>query len=220
MEYSSQLVDGHQVYFSADWINGLENEAHFTWYYHQAKLVYEKCDRSDRILEIGVGTGLLSDMLKKRGWSLSTLDIDQNKHPDHCASALDFDYKSHQIDSILAFEIFEHIPFDTFKKVIYKISASGVRRVCFSLPWNERKVFGITVKLPKLKEVSWSVWFPLNKICTHAHFWELSNRGRKIDGKELVDLSQVRDVFRQAGFELCLEKRSASIQYFSASRIK
>jgi hypothetical protein len=216
MEYNSQNIDGHEVHFSADWITDLENESHFNWYYHQAKLVYKKCDRTDRILEVGVGTGLLSDMLKKRGWNLRTLDIDEHKQPDHCVNALDFDYKVHRIDIVLAFEIFEHIPFETFKKVINKISDSGVKSVYFSLPWNERQVFGLSVKLPKFKVFSWSFWLPLNKINTYAHFWELSRKSRQIGGKQLISLAQVRNVFEQAGYVIRLEERSGYIQYLSA----
>ena len=220
MEYRRKNIDGYEVYFSADWIRGLETEPHFNWYYHQAKLVYEKCDRTDQILEIGVGTGLLSDMLKKRGWNVRTLDIDEHKRPDYCVSALDFDYKAHQVDIVLAFEIFEHIPFETFKKVIKKISESGVKSLYFSLPWNERKAFGLSVKLPKFKELSWSIWLPLNKITTHAHFWELSKESQQVGGKQLVSQTQVRDVFEQAGYALHLEERSGCIQYLSALSVR
>lgn len=216
MKYKSQKIDGYDVYYSADWINGLENEIHFNWYYHQAKLVYEKCNRDDRILEIGIGTGLLSDMLKKRGWKMKTLDIDEHKEPDYCVNALDFDYKVHHIDTVLAFEIFEHIPFETFKKVIRKISDSDVKAVYFSLPWNEVKAFGMSVKLPKFKEFSRSIWLSRNNITTHAHFWELSKKDRQLKEKQLVSFEQIKKIIEQAGFILKPEERIGGIQYFSA----
>lgn len=216
MKYKSQEVDGYEVYYSADWIDGLETEVHFNWYYHQAKLVYGKCNQDDRIIEIGVGTGMLSDMLKKRGWKIQTLDIDESKKPDYCMNALDFDYETHQIDTILAFEIFEHIPFETFKKVIKKISDSGVKSVHFSLPWNDAKAFGLSVKLPKLEELSWSIWLPRLNITTHTHFWELSKKAKTLKEKELVKLEVIKSIFKQAGFELQLEDRVGCIQYFSA----
>ncbi|MCP4553116.1 MAG: hypothetical protein GY834_14005, partial [Bacteroidetes bacterium] len=125
------MVDGNEVIYSSDWVNDLENEIHFNWHYQQAAIVYDKCNKSSNILEIGVGTNLLSDLLHRRKWSIKTLDIDEDKMPDYCASADDFEYED--IDVILAFEIFEHIPYNTFKSLINKISKSEVSSVYFSV---------------------------------------------------------------------------------------
>ena len=217
MEYKTQKVDGHEVYYSADWIKGLEAEIHFKWYYHQAKLIYDNCQRQEKILEIGVGTALLSDTLKKRGWNIQTLDIDADKQPDHCASALDFDYAGYQIDTVVAFEIFEHIPFTTFEKVIQKLTDSNIKNIYFSLPWNEKKVVGFELKLPKIRTLSWSLWIPRNKITTHAHFWELTSRPRQIKEKQLVTEASLNELFTRYGYKVTKVIRVGAIQYFSGS---
>jgi hypothetical protein len=217
MEYKTQKVDGHEVYYSADWVKGLETEIHFKWYYHQAKLIYDHCQRQEKILEIGVGTGLLSNTLKKRGWNIQTLDIDAGKQPDHCASALDFDYAGHDIETVVAFEIFEHIPFTTFEKVIKKLSDSNIKNLYFSLPWNEKMLVGFELKLPKIRALSWSLWIPRNKITTHAHFWELTRRPRNIPEKHLVSEALLRDLFTQCGYVLNSVTRKGAIQFFSAN---
>lgn len=216
MEFKSQKIDGHEVYYSADWIKNLEAEIHFRWYYHQAKMVYVLSERSEAILEVGVGTGLLSDMLKKRGWNIKTLDIDEGKHPDFCANALDFDYRAHRIDTVLAFEIFEHIPFLTFEKVIENLRLSGIGKIYFSLPWNERKAFSIKVKFPKLREKMWTLWWPKNQVTTYAHFWEISHKDKSVGDKKLISLETLYDVFGKYDYKLTLNNRVGSIQYFSA----
>ena len=118
MDYKTKKVDGKDVLYSSDWIHGLEQEIHYNWYYHQAKIVYDNCTRKDKILEIGIGTGVLSDILKKRKWEVTTLDIDEGKNPDICEDALSFNYLKAKIDVVLAYEVFEHIPFSTFHKLV------------------------------------------------------------------------------------------------------
>src|SRR5690606_34178327 len=150
MEYRKKIVDGHEVIYSSDWINNLETRRHFNWYHIQAELVYMFCQRWERILEIGVGTGLVSDLLANRGWNIKTLDIDEGKRADYHQNALDFDYKKNDINVIMAFEIFEHIPLETFMKLIEKISNHGVDRIYFSVPFNKRRVLHLDLKLPKI----------------------------------------------------------------------
>lgn len=218
MKYKTRLIDGHEVCFSADWIEGLEREIHFNWYYQQAELVYKNCAKNERLLEIGIGTGLLSDLLKKRKWKIQTLDIDDEKNPDFCASAAEFDYTASDIDVVLAFEVFEHMPFLTFEKVIAKIAKSDVRRVYFSLPWNERSLLEFKVKLPKVPGMSLSWAVSKGRIDTPAHFWELSKQNRDLGGKRLVRVESVKELFKAMGFDVNILKKINYIQYLEAAR--
>jgi len=218
MKYRKKIVDGHEVVYSPDWINDLESEIHFNWYYHQAELVYSNCTRDQKILEIGIGTGLLSDLLKKRGWDLITLDIDEEKRPDIVGNAVDFDYLANSIDVVLAFEIFEHIPYSTFEKVVQKLAEAKVQAVYFSLPWNERELLDFSFKMPKLNRKNWRLSLGRGEIATTAHFWELSKRGKNISRKKLVSLPTIMDLFERHGFVLTEKKKVGLIQYFSADK--
>lgn len=219
MEYETKIVDGHEVSFSADWINDLESEIHFNWYFHQASLVYSNCTKDEDILEIGVGTGLLSDLLKKRGWNIKTLDIDARKRVDFNESAVDFDYKKYSIRVVLAFEIFEHIPLSTFEKTLLRIAEGGVQNIYFSLPWNERPVAALSVKLPRLPVRSWSLALPGKQITTRAHFWELGRKDRKFDdGKMLLTLTSLDHIFNRSGYRLRRLNKVGNIEYFVASK--
>lgn len=218
MEFQKKFVDGHEVIFSADWINDLEQEIHFHWYYQQASLVYTHCSRDQKILEIGIGTGLLSDLLRKRGWKINTLDIDEKKNPDFCFSAIDFDYKKHLIETVLAFEIFEHIPLATFKKVIQKLAEAEVKNIFFSLPWNENRIIDLKLKIPKLPALEWQVSIPNGLINTDTHFWELSKKEKILKDKHLLTKKSLEKIFHGNNYTLLPLKKIGNIQYFSAQR--
>jgi len=220
VKYELKTVDGIEVCFSSDWIYEIETEGHFNFYYQQAKVVYDYCNRSDKILEIGVGSGLLSDLLKRRGWKVTTLDIDVEKSPDICESASDFDYLDASVDVVLAFEIFEHIPFSTFDKVIEKISASEVKGIYFSLPWNEVQLISFKLKLPIIDAWDFRLAIPRNKITTRAHFWELSKNKKEVDGKLLLTIETVRQLFEKYGYAINKLGKTGYIEYFQATKLK
>jgi len=216
MDYKFKKIDDIDVCFSSDWINELEEEKHFRYYHQQAKIVYDYCNRNDHIFEIGVGSALLSDLLKRRGWKVTTLDIDEDKKPDVCESASEFDYLNAAADVILAFEIFEHIPFSTFEKVIEKISASNVKEIYFSLPWNEVQLVDFKLKLPVIDSVKFRWAMPRNKIITKAHFWELSKKKKEVGGKLLVTIKDVERLFNKYGYAVNQLNKVDYIEYFQA----
>jgi hypothetical protein len=221
MKYEKQIVDGKEVIYSADWILGLESESHFRYYWKQLSLVYETCSREEEILELGVGTSLLSDVLRRRRFRISTLDIDPDKHPDYCANALDFDYSIKPFSTLLAFEIFEHIPFETFSKVIGAISQSSIGKIVCSVPWCERVVQPFTIKLPRIKAWEPSIRISRNNIGTPAHFWELKKTGppqEVNDKKLLVPVETIQSLFKRFGWNLQPLERRNNIQFLIATK--
>jgi len=216
MDYKFKKIDDIDVCFSSDWINELEEEKHFRYYHQQAKIVYDYCNRAESIIEIGVGSALLSDLLKRRGWKVATLDIDEGKNPDICASASGFDYSNAGVDVILAFEIFEHIPFSTFEKVMQALSLANVKKIYFSLPWNEVRLVDFKLELPIIKDVSFRLAIPRNKILTKAHFWELSKKKKELNGKRLVTRNDIARLFESHGYTLAGLGKVDYIEYFQA----
>ena len=134
MTHKSKTVDGKEVTYSTSWIKNLENEFHFSTYYEQAKHVYAHISREESLIEAGIGSGLLCDLLSRRGWNIKTVDIDSDKNPDFCSDVLSFDFNQGQFDALLAFEIFEHLPWDTFCKLLEKIQGTSISKILFSVP--------------------------------------------------------------------------------------
>jgi hypothetical protein len=221
MKYQRKIVDGKEVIYSADWILDLESESHFRYYWKQLSLVYETCSREEEILELGVGTSLLSDVLRRRRFRISTLDIDPDKHPDYCANALDFDYSSKPFSTLLAFEIFEHIPFATFSKVVDVIGDSSINKIIFSVPWCEHLIQPFTLKLPRVPAWSPSIKLRHNHIGTPAHFWELG-RIKTVqacnDEKLLIPFHELENLFSRSDWTIKRIDRRNNIQFLIASR--
>jgi 16S rRNA A1518/A1519 N6-dimethyltransferase RsmA/KsgA/DIM1 with predicted DNA glycosylase/AP lyase activity len=64
------------TYFGLDYLT----RSRFGSYYHQLSEIL-RCQR-ESVLEIGIGNGLISFMLRKTGPELTTLDFDESLKPD------------------------------------------------------------------------------------------------------------------------------------------
>ena len=159
---------------------------------------------------------MLSDLLKRRRWNVTTLDIDEDKNPDICASAVEFDYSSKKVDVILAFEVFEHMPYSTFKKVVDCLSGAKIKDVIFSLPWNEYRLVDFNLSMPIIRDIKIRIPIRKNKITTYAHFWELATHNKDLNGKRLVTLENIVDLFNENRYELTPLQKVKNIQYFKA----
>ena len=99
-----------EYHYSSHWIHELESETHWRLYWRQQKLMRDLVSAGDRVLEIGVGTGFTANYLRSKGVHVTTLDIDAEKQPDIVANVAQFDFPE-LYDAILAFEVFEHLPY-------------------------------------------------------------------------------------------------------------
>lgn len=60
----------------------IESKALRLLYLNQIYVIHKSCICDEKLFEFGVGTDLLSDLLKKGEFEVSTLDIDLDQHPD------------------------------------------------------------------------------------------------------------------------------------------
>jgi hypothetical protein len=98
------------------------------------------------------------------------------------------------------------------------MSGSGVAAIYFSLPWNERLLFSISFKFPKIRQISWRFSVPLGSISTKAHFWELSKKEKKIGDKRLITFDNLKDIFLKNRYSLKRLKKNSTIQYLEAKK--
>ncbi|NEP55950.1 MAG: class I SAM-dependent methyltransferase [Symploca sp. SIO2G7] len=216
MRYKKETVDGHELIYSSDWIHKIESLSHWSYYWHQAKLVEENFGREQKLLEIGVGTGFLTNYLRSRGQLIQSLDIDQKKKPDICAEASGFDYSSLKLDGVLAFEVFEHIPIQLFEKIIKQLSTNKVPKLLFSVPWNELRVFSLILKVPFMSKIQANIQLPRLKIYTATHFWELSVIPKKQAAKQLISQDELYQLFTENGYDCKQLTRVDNIQFYLA----
>ncbi len=168
----SQTVDGIEYSYVSEWIHQLEKEEHWRAYWRQMKLVLPALEHGDSILEIGPGSGFTSNYLRSKGYRVSTLDIDDKKSPDIVANLVEYPFPD-TYDHILAFEVFEHIPFDKFSAILPLLKKTFKKNLFLSVPSNYRIWFLAELIIPYFKEVSFCLKTKRRKINTEHHFWEL-----------------------------------------------
>ena len=172
--YKTENVRGVEYKYSAEWIHELESEDHWRLYWNQQKLMEGKVKTGDYVLEIGVGSGFTANYLRSKGVQIKTIDIDSQKKPDITANIVRYQFDE-LYDHILAFEVFEHIPFPEFKMVLRKICGVCQKYLFLSVPRNEKVWISCILKLPRVGKREFHLITLKRKVTNPAHFWELDD---------------------------------------------
>lgn len=208
-ELKCQKIGGISYQYSASWIHSLESEMHWRLYWRQQKIMQDLIKPGHRVLEIGVGSGFTANYLRSKEISVTTLDIDADKNPDIVANIVSYEFPD-SYDHILAFEVFEHIPFDIFKVVLKKISRRLQGCMFLSVPRNERLWFRAEITMPKIREKIFELVTLKRRITTPAHFWEIDDG--KIDGRDF------KDALTSSSFKILRFDKSFSREFFALAK--
>lgn len=181
-EATANPADDAKYKFSADWIKELESEDHWRLYWKQQDLLKDHLEAGDTLLEIGVGTGFTANYLRSKGHEVTTFDIDTEKQPDVVGNIVHHEF-DREYDHILAFEVFEHIPYDEFIQTLRMLRKTCRKTLCLSIPLGKRQLFLGEIKIPRLKKRQISLKIPKRKLWEH-HFWEVGYQGNS--QKQLV----------------------------------
>lgn len=144
---------------------------------HQINLMAKHFPNSS-IMEIGVGNGLATQLLREDGHAVTTFDIDRRLNPDIEGSIVDNDLSDGQFDAILCCQVLEHLPWEEVPKAlaqIHRIVGSGavisvptVQRVTgffyFSAKRNGKRQF----QVPFLSKTGQPM-----RVKGDSHYWEL-----------------------------------------------
>jgi len=189
----SEVVEGVEYRYSSDWIHEFESETRWRLYWRQQKLMRGLLAPGDRVLEIGIGTQFLANYLRSKGISVTTLDIDADKQPETVANVAVYEFPT-SYDAILAFQVFEHMPYEDFEAVLPRLAAAARRHVFISVPRNRRTVFGVRLKLPKLKSRSFVWKANKGRIDEPFHVWEVDFGG--------ITVHALEDAFARNGLRI------------------
>jgi hypothetical protein len=203
-----EIVDGIKYKYSSDWIHQLEGEEHWRSYWHQLRIILPHLNVGDTILEIGPGSGFLSNYLRAKGFHVVTLDIDDQKSPDIVANIVQYPFPD-PYDHVLAFEVFEHIPFEKFREMLPRLRKSIRKNLFMSVPLNHRIWFRADLLVPLFKQLSFSIRLRRRRIEAEHHFWELDYKQYSRE-KLLITLNE-------AGFERVSMERVKVLEFVQAS---
>lgn len=158
-------------------------------YWHQIDLV--RAQNPNSVLEIGVGNGIVCDMLKRLGFDVQTVDIDASLNPTHVASATSLPLPDKSVDVTLCAEVLEHLPFEESVKAMKEIHRVTKRIAIITLP-HAGYTFSFIFKIPLLSWIALGFKLP-HFWKTHKfngeHYWETGKKGwpRKKIRKALTD---------------------------------
>jgi 2-polyprenyl-3-methyl-5-hydroxy-6-metoxy-1,4-benzoquinol methylase len=176
------------IYFGPGYIS----PARFASYAYQLKEVMAL--KPKRVLEVGIGNGLVSCMLGRAGLDVTTLDFDPSLGPDIVASVTDMPVGDGSFDVVACFEVLEHLPFELFPRALAELRRASSAHVILSLP-DLTRIYKAEVTLPRLGPRRLSLALPFVPQRTHAfdgeHHWEIGVGG--------CSLRKVRDCLEGAG---------------------
>jgi len=153
----------------------------FISYHHQLRLIFSLGHKVKSILEIGIYNSLLTDILKRNGYEVTTADIDPNLNPDITLDlATDFSLPQDKFDAIVLFQVLEHLPYEQSEIALKKLAAATKKYLIISLPFNSTYLalqFRVS-DIPRPRYLFFKIpKFWSTKPISDQHYWEVGLKG-------------------------------------------
>lgn len=141
-DFNIQVSDTH---YAAQKYDTLER---FISYHYQIMSVLRLAPKT--VLEIGIGNKLVATYLKHEGVDVTTVDFDERLKPDIVADVRKMPVPDRSYDLVMACQILEHIPFETFEDALTELRRVTKRYAVVSLP-RRSSYFEFVLKFPFIR---------------------------------------------------------------------
>lgn len=171
-----------------DYYLRLPNKETWISYWYQ---LYEVLNTKPRtVLEIGPGNNIVSNVLRKLGIEVITVDINRNLQPDILCSVTNLsECINRQFDTILCAEVLEHLPFEYFEKSIEEIWKVTKQYVMLSLSEGNSSL-RINMKASFTRQINLVLDIPfLKRSLGRGHYWEI--------GRDDYSLQKISSIISQ-----------------------
>ncbi len=152
-----------------------------------------------KVLEVGPGNYIVTDILEKMGICVKTLDFDETLSPDYVCDIADYEnLPDEKFDCIIASQVFEHIKYSDFINSLKKLRENA-NYLILTLPFTSRHslFFHFSFYLPLIKNVVVSykiIYKRIPHIFNGQHYWEIGKKGNQ--------LSKVKKDILNAGWRI------------------
>jgi SAM-dependent methyltransferase len=148
----------------------------------QVRTVLECCPQT--VLEVGLGNGTVTALLRRRGLDVTTLDIDERLGSDLVGSVhtLTDAVPPKSFDLVLCAEVLEHLPFDMLPCCVRELAAVARRHVVIGLPGflrEQRWGIAVELRLPRFRRaVKLGMDYPLPEWPgpDSEHYWSADHK--------------------------------------------
>jgi ubiquinone/menaquinone biosynthesis C-methylase UbiE len=132
------------------------------------------------ILEFGIGPGIVAYCLRKMGFKVTTMDVDERLGPDIVGSVLAIPFSDNSFDLVAAFQVLEHLPYEDFPKALCEIHRVTRRYAVLSLP-DCTRAYRFEVQIPKVGDFKILLPLPRLRAPIHRfdgqHYWAIGKAG-------------------------------------------
>jgi len=142
---------------------------------------FKHCPKNSRVLEVGSGSKISSELLRPISSEYKTIDIDEDLNPDILGDITDssiFNQLKGQFDTVYCCQVLEHIPLDSSLKAIDNLLLLNASKVIISIPDN-RKYFKFSLRIPKFNFTKvLSIPYSGKKVTIEnhqEHHWEIGS---------------------------------------------
>ena len=158
-------------------ISGYGYAGRFVSYFNQISIAIKT--NPETILEIGSGDKVFSSYIKQNTKiDIKNLDLAEDLNPDVVGDIRSIPFPDRSFDTVCAFEVLEHIPFDEVKKALGEMFRVSRNYVFVSVPHFSPQL-KFLLKIPFIPEIKFAIKIPYFK--KHKfdgeHYWELGKAG-------------------------------------------
>lgn len=166
--------------FSQD---AIEYERQYASYAHQVRLI--ESTGVLQVLQVGVHDGVVSSILRSKGFELTTLDSDPSKKPTVVSDIRSIDAPSHTFELVLCADVLDRIAPEDVRSVLYTLYNLSSKYVLLSVParyFSSRVEFSSELLRIFTKEKLYRFDFRVPFFLSHHKFektgvWKLGLRG-------------------------------------------
>ncbi len=169
-------------------------------YWHQANEILAK--KPDKILEVGIGNGIVTNIIKAYDIDTTTADINELLNPDKVVSITELSksFEKGEYPFVLCARVLQHLPFSEFDKALSQLRHVTSKHLLLTLPVETLRLY-FQFRITGRKSIALSIPFPLIAKRLLQFVFRLDDNSKaqnfwKINQKSEVSMTNIREVIQ------------------------